>query len=266
MSISQVVPVGGFALSGMVQAIKALYHIAGEINEFIDDHIEKLKVSDSPLIASTGRVLEAAKYGFGVGYMSSVAVIAVGQFLLGNTLAAVVTVATAATLTNPIAMTCAALGAIYYGWNALTDKERRQILESLASGLSMGIELIRSLVEFVIRKSRDLMETKQLEDFKEYVKTQAALFGRSLSDITRKVGDVVSDGWDKAGSAASIAYDATAEVASKAVTAAKGAMRRGDRDKLPVAGSFAPMTPSALERDAPDATPSKTRTPSKSKR
>ena len=165
MSVSQVVPVAGFALSGMAQAIKALYHIVGEINEFIDDHIEKLKASDSPLIASTGRVLEAAKYGFGVGYMSSVAIIAVGQYLLGNTLAAAVTVATAATLTNPIAMTCAALGAIYYGWNALTDKERRQILESLSSGLAMGIELIRSLVEFVIRKSKDLMTSSQLEDF-----------------------------------------------------------------------------------------------------
>ena len=215
MSVSQVVPVAGFALSGMAQAIKALYHVVGEINEFIDDHIEKLKASDSPLIASTGRVLEAAKYGFGVGYMSSVAIMAVGQFLLGNTLVAVVTVATAATLTNPIAMTCGALGAIYYGWNALTDKERRQILESLASGLTMGIELIRSLVEFVIRKSRDLMETKQLEDFKEYVKTQAALFGRSLSDITRKVGDAVLEGFDKAG-------DVLKDVAEKTGDALKG--------------------------------------------
>lgn len=105
MSVSHMMPVGGFALSGMAQAIKALYHIAGEINEFIDDHIETLKASDNPLIASTGRVLEGAKYGFGVGYMSSVAIIAVGQFLLGNTLAAVGTVLTAATLTNPIAMT-----------------------------------------------------------------------------------------------------------------------------------------------------------------
>ena len=84
MSVSQVVPGGGFALSGMVLAIKTLYGIAGAINEFIDDHIEKLKASDNPLIASTGRVLEGAKYGFGVGYVSSVAIIAVGQVLLGN--------------------------------------------------------------------------------------------------------------------------------------------------------------------------------------
>ena len=258
MSVSQVVPVGGFALSGMVQAIKALYHIVGEINEFIDDHIEKLKASDSPLIASTGRVLEGAKYGFGVGYMSSVAIIAVGQFLLGNTLAAVGTLMTAATLTNPIAMTCAALGAIYYGWNALTDKERRQILERLSSGLAIGIELIRSLVEFVIRKSKDLLTPSQLEDFKEYVRTQAAHFGRSLYEVTRKVGDAVKGGVERAselfeqagevsGSAARVAYDSAAEIGGKVVAKIKKGVRRSGPAKFQVAGSFGPMTQPAQE-------------------
>ena len=191
--------IGGFALSGMVQAIKGLYHIAGEVNTFVDEHIEKLKASDTPLIASTGRVLEAAKYGFGLGYVSSFTIIAVGQYLLGNTLAAIATVATAVTLTNPIAMTCAAIGAIYYGWNALTDKERNQIIERLSDGLALGVELIRSMVEFVIRKTKDLMTSHQLEDVKEFVKTQAALFGKSLHEITHKFGDLVRDGVDKTG-------------------------------------------------------------------
>ena len=251
MSVSHVVPVAGFALSGMVLAIKALYHIVGEINEFIDDHIEMLKASDNPLIASTGRVLEGAKYGFGVGYVSSVAIIAVGQVLLGNTLAAVGTVLTAVALTNPIAMTCAALGAIYYGWNALTDKERRQILENLSNGLAMGIELIRSLVEFVIRKSKDLMTSSQLEDFKKYVKAQAARFGKSLSDVTHTFGDVMQDGVDKTGevlkdvaektgdavgqatdavgTVAQNVYDSVVEIPAKVKKAIKGAGREGGK-------------------------------------
>ena len=71
-----------FALSAMTQAIRGLYRMAGSINEFIDDHIEKLKASDSPLFASTGRGMEAATFGFGIGYISAVAIIAVGQYLL----------------------------------------------------------------------------------------------------------------------------------------------------------------------------------------
>lgn len=231
MSVSQVVPVAGFALSGMAQAIKALYHIAGEINEFIDDHIEKLKASDSPLIASMGRVLEAAKYGFAVGYMSSVAIIAVGQYLLGNTLAAVGTVMAAAVLANPIAMTCGAVGAIIYGWRALTDKERRLILDSLSARLAMGIELIRSLVEFVIRKSQDLMTSSQLDDVKAYVKAQAALFGRSLYDITHKFGDLVRGGVDKTGEVLKEGARKAGEILNKGVHATK----RIRRSKSPAA-------------------------------
>ena len=219
MSVSQVVPGGGFALSGMVLAIKALYGIAGAINEFIDDHIEKLKASDNPLIASTGRVLEGAKYGFGVGYVSSVAIIAVGQVLLGNTLAAAGTVLTAVTLTNPIAMTCAALGAIYYGWNALTEKERQQILENLSNGLAIGIELIRSLVEFVIRTSKSLMTSSQLEDFKKFVKAQAARFGKSLSDVTHTFGDVMQDGVDKTGEVLKDVAEKTGDAVGQATDA-----------------------------------------------
>ena len=103
----------GLGLSAIAQAIKALYGMAVEINDFLDKHIEEMKGSDNPTISRTGRVLEMAKYGFGIGYISSVTIIAVGQLLLGNTLGAVTTVASAAVLSNPIAMTCAAIGAIY---------------------------------------------------------------------------------------------------------------------------------------------------------
>lgn len=202
----------GFALSTVAQAIKGLYQIVGEIDKYIDEHIETLKRSGNALVSSTGQVLEGAKYGFGLGYMSSVAIIAVGQCLLGNTLSAVATVASAAILTNPIAMTCGAVGAIYYGWNALSNQERAQILERLSIGLSMGVELIRSLVDFVTRKTKELLTSSQLDDVKEFVKTQAALFGRSLYDVTHKIGDLVKGGVERTGSALKEGADKAGEM------------------------------------------------------
>jgi len=112
-------------LNPITAAIAALYSAANGINDFINSHIEVLKCSENPTIASTGRVLEAAKFGFGLGYLSSVAIMAVGQLILGNNLvfgagSVASMLGSAAVLSNPIAMTCGAVGAIYYGWNALT--------------------------------------------------------------------------------------------------------------------------------------------------
>lgn len=80
---------------GMVQltplgvAIGALYGLASTlkgINDFFDEHITGLKQSENHLIASTGRVLEGAKYGFGLGYIGTITILAAGQLLLGNSL------------------------------------------------------------------------------------------------------------------------------------------------------------------------------------
>lgn len=233
---------GGLALAPIAGAVAALYGVASAINGFIDDHIEKLKQSANETIAATGRVLEAAKYGFGIGYMSSVAVIAVGQVLLGNTFAAVATVATAATLTNPIAMTCAAIGAIVYGWYALNDKERADILDRLATGLEMGVELIRSLVDFVVRKTKEVLGSEQkLGEFKDYVKLQAAQFGKSLFDVTGKVGDLVVSVVEDAGKLATqgaeavltggrAVSEATRNGADAAVSAARRVLGRSTDD------------------------------------
>lgn len=218
----------GFANSSIVSAIRSLYRVVGELNDFIDRHIETLKASDNPLIASTGRVLEAAKFGFGLGYLASTVLIAVGQYLLGNTFAAVVTVTTAAVLANPIAMTCAALGAIYYGWNALTNREQEQVLERLSAGMTVGIELIRSLVEFSIRRSRELLDPAQLEGAKQYIKEQAGRFGRSLHDVTRQVGDLVRDSAEWVGYAAGAAGDSIAGAAGRFGTSVKGGAARAD--------------------------------------
>jgi hypothetical protein len=241
------------ALAPMTLAIRALYGMgkvvaeaAQDINSFMDRHIADLKRSDNPTIASTGRVLEAAKFGFGLGYMSSVAIIATGQLLLGNGLAgAVGTVATGVTLTNPIAMTCAAVGAIYYGWDALTDKERAAILDRLSAGLAMGVELIKSLVALVIRMTKEFLSSKQLAEFKEFIKTQAAQFGKTLYDVTHAVGDLVKGAAEKAGDlakkTAELASDAAGKVADSASDVANVVTGKFRTQEVVAPTSFTPQ-------------------------
>lgn len=214
-SLPIVVQGAGFALSAMAAAIKAMYGMAVAIDDYLDKHIGDMKQSENPTISRTGHVLEAAKYGFGLGYISSVVIIAVGQLLLGNTLAVVTTIATAATLTNPIAMTCAAIGAVYYGWAALSDRERNELLDRLSAGLNVGIELIKALVRFVIDKTKELLSSKNIDEFKKFIGSAAAVFGKSLGDVTHKVSDVVSDTLnvfkDRSSKAMDRTIDATAD-------------------------------------------------------
>jgi uncharacterized protein YjgD (DUF1641 family) len=157
-----------------------------------------------------------AKLGFGIGYITPVVVISVGQLLLGNTLSAITTIATAATLTNPIAMTCAAIGAIYYGWGALSDTEREEMLEKLSAGLEVGIELIKSIVRFVIDKTKELLSSKNIEEIKKYIGSAAAVFGKSLSDVTHKFTDVVSGSFDVFKKTTSFAMERTIDAATDA--------------------------------------------------
>ena len=225
-------PIAGLALGGIAAAIKSLYGMGVEINEYLDKHIVEMKGSENPTISRTGRILEMAKYGFGIGYITPVVVISVGQYLLGNTFAAVSTVATAATLTNPIAMTCAAIGAIYFGWNALSDSERNEILGKLSKGLEVGVELIKSIVRFVTDTTKDLMSSKNIEEFKKFIGSAAAVFGKTLGDVTHRITDVVSDTFgtvkEKSGAAmvrsfdvASDAYHAVSETVVKAAESIK---------------------------------------------
>lgn len=213
--------VAGVALSAMTLAIQSLYGMATGINDYLDKHIADMKGSDNPTISRSGRVLEMAKYGFGIGYITPVIIIAVGQLLLGNTLSAVATVATAATLTNPIAMTCAAIGAICYGWGALSDVERNEMLEKLSTGLEVGIELVNSVVRFLVEKTKELLNSKNFEEMKEYIGSAAAVFGKTLGDVTHKVGDVLSDTFDSVKKKSGEVLDKTADLASDAYDAVK---------------------------------------------
>lgn len=182
------------ALTPIASAIKTLYGIATDINDFIDDQIAGMKSDPSPTISRTGHVLEAAKKGFGVGYISSATIIAAGQWMLGNHLAAVGTVATASVALNPYVMTAAALGALLYGYQALNDRERKTLHESVGKGLEIGVELIKSIIRFAIDTARQLLSKENREEMKKFIRETAALFGRTLGDVTGKLTDKVSDG------------------------------------------------------------------------
>lgn len=218
-----------FVLGPIAEAIATAYSMGSAVNEFINKHIDTLKASENPTIASTGRVLEGAKFGFGLGYLAPMVIIATGQLLLGNSFSAVIgaagTVMSAATFTNPIAMTCAAVGAIYFGWTALTETERNDILDRLSKGLNIGVELIKSFVGYVFGKLKEFSSSKQLAEFKDFVKTQAAVFGKTLYDVTKSVGDLVKGAAERvsniAGQAADTAMTATKKAADVASQAAE---------------------------------------------
>lgn len=217
----------GFALSQMASVIKGMYNMVGDVNDYIDGLIEQMKTSDNATISKTGTVIERAKYGFGLGYTSSVAIIATGQLLLGNTMAAVGTAATAVTLTNPIAMTCAAVGAIYYGWGALSTAEQDAILDNLKRGLEIGIETIKSIILFVIRVTKELLSPENIAEFKAFIKTYAGKFGKSLSDVTGKMVDILKDAAEKTVKVSTGFYESTTvvlnEVAAQTSIAASSA-------------------------------------------
>ena len=208
----------GMVLSQMAQAIKGLYNMGGSINDFIDTHIEEMKKSDNATISKTGRVIEGAKFGFGIGYMSSVVIIATGQLLLGNTFAAVTATASAAVLSNPVAMTCAAVGAIYYGWSALSSDEKDAILEKLKAGLEIGIETVKAIVAFVIRVTKELLSPENIAEFKGFIKTYAAKFGKSLSDVTGKMMDILKDAAEKTVKVSTDIFESTTGVLSVVAT------------------------------------------------
>lgn len=189
----------------IVDAIKALYGVASAVNEFIDKHIDDLKNHPNQTISATGRILEGAKIGFGIGYITPLILTATGQLLLGNNLQVVVTTAVSGALSNPLAMTCAAIGAIYYGWQALTEDEKNAILDRLTHAFEVGAELIKSMVSYVITSLGTLLSKENLSEFKNFIAAAAENFGTTLAEITRDIKDKlfhviswVGDAWNDA--------------------------------------------------------------------
>jgi len=177
----------------IVSAISALYGFVQTIDQGLDQLLEKMKQSENSTVSRTASIIEGAKYGFGIGYVTPVIVIAVGQLILGNPLSAVGTVAGAAMLTNPIAMTCGAIGAIYYGWQALAEDDKNAILSRLMEAFNVGAELIKAMINFVLTRTKDLLSAENLAEVKRFITESASAFGNSLSDVTKAIKDTVVD-------------------------------------------------------------------------
>jgi len=182
---------GIFAASSIVSSLVGLYGIAKDVNSWIDEHLESMQESENQTIANTGKILTGAKFGFGMGYTAPMIAIATGQMLLGNTFGAITTTITAMTFTNPIAMTCASIGAIYYGWSALNDEEKNNIIDKLSEGLSIGIEFIKSVIRYISERLSGLFTKQKFDDFKKLILKAATAFGKTLYDVTHDKTDWV---------------------------------------------------------------------------
>lgn len=210
-----------FPVNPIVSAISALYRTGENVNEFLDRHIDDLKRNASATVRATGNVLDGAKAGFGLGYMTSLVIIAVGQIILGNPLGVLTTVATGVTMTNPIAMTCGAVGAVFYGWKALSEDERNVIVNRITEAFQIGVELIKAMVNFLLNTLGNLLSSENLEEFKKLVAEVAEGFGKSLSDITHSVKDRLAD----AASAVASVMGKTADLAMEGVASATVSVR-----------------------------------------
>ena len=139
-------------------------------------------------------------------------------------------------------MTCAAVGAIYYGWGALSEIERTEIVDRLCKDMEIGVELVKSIVSFVLLKLNELFSQENIKEIKRYVGEAAASFGKTLGDVTGAIKDRVAGAYsvvketskDVSGSIkvhVGDAYTAVKETSEEAVDYLAGKIRR-DKTKL----------------------------------
>ncbi len=179
--------------NSIVDVIRALYGTIKPINEFIDEQIATMAASPKESIQICGRILGGVKAGFGLGYVTSTVTIAIGHFLMGNTLQAAVVLGSSAVFSNPIAMTCAAIGAIYCGWHALEKHEKETIIEKIMVSFEMGAELVKAIINYVLTEAKALMNPEVLLEIKALIKESAKKFGKSLGEVTKSLKDKASD-------------------------------------------------------------------------
>ena len=180
------------ALSGVSSVISMVYGVVATVEEFFTRHIEDMKGSSDQAIATIGRVLEGSKKGFKIGYVASTAVVVVGQLMLGHPVLAGVALVKSALLINPIAISCAAVGAIYYGWTALSKDERIAIVERTAELLGVGVAIISAVTDHLLGQMKTAATPALLGKIKSFVAKQAEEFGRSLAEITGSATDRVA--------------------------------------------------------------------------
>ena len=172
-------------ISDGAQLVAASYGFSSPV-QFVQHHLEQLSTSGSELAERCSAVLQQATIGFGMGADTSLVIIGVGRTLLGSPLAGAPVVTS---MSNPVTMTCAAVGAIYFGWKALSDAERQRIVAEIARAFSLGPQLIISIVRFAIDTLRTLSNAQRLTEFKKPIAEVAASFGRSLGDVTHSIVD-----------------------------------------------------------------------------
>ena len=183
-------------------------------SRFISEHICQLESSPNEAIARSGVVLRRANDGFGLGYKVPLALIAMGQAMLGIDLA----VAAPFLASNPAAFTAASLGAVYYGYQALDDEERVVLHERIGAALDFGIELVKNIAQFCIDTMRSLLNPETLAQIKTYVAEFAEAAGSSLYEITGLIYDRIAGVASSAGLAASHAGGAISGAAASAFT------------------------------------------------
>ena len=181
-------------------------------SEFVDRHIQALESSDNEVIARTGFVLKRAAEGYGLGYKVPLALLAMGRAMLGIDFA----VAAPFISANPVAFTCAAAGAVYYGYAALGDDERTQLHARIAGAFQFGIELVKGLADFFITTMRSVFDSDLLKQMKACLADAATAAGTSLYAITGSLRDRASAVADSALATASWFVNSTNEAVQTA--------------------------------------------------
>jgi len=176
----------GLAGSTGMTTLGQLYGFASSAAQFAVEHIDKLKSADNLLANKCGLLLEQAVAGWGMGSETALLVIGIGQHLLGNPLTAGVVMTPGV---NAVVVTCAALGAIHYGWKAMSDEDREMLVTAVGSAFAVGAELIRSIASFAYDKLKALMSAENMAELRKLVADVAGAFGTRLSEITRKLSD-----------------------------------------------------------------------------
>jgi hypothetical protein len=180
------------ALSLAVSATSGIPTAITAANNATNGMIDELKSSQNITINRVGRVLEGAKAGFLLGYVTPSILTAVGVALTtGNLLISVGR--GIGVLSNPVAGVCAAVGAVYFGWKALSEKERDSILSQVGEFLNVGYELIKSVINLALKLMKNLLTTDNLNELRESVSDAAESVGRHLSDITHSARDKFSE-------------------------------------------------------------------------
>ena len=199
----------------------------GAQQDFINQHIAALETSDNETIARSGFVLKRASEGFAIGYKVPLAIIAMGQTMLGIDLE----VATPFLASNPAAFTAAAMGAVFWGYQSLDDAEKAKLHALIGQAFDFGVELIRTIAEFCIKTMKSLLDSEEFAQLKRYVAEIATAAGSSLYEVTGRISDRVSEIATSAGSAVTNAGTVVSTTASATFTKGKSLLWKAAKEE-----------------------------------